>query len=744
MQKKRHEFVSRLSRTALVLSAASITTTAYAQAQVGAGEAAEKQSSQDAPVMGEIVVTATKRAERLQSVPLSISAISGANIQRQGIQDIKDYSNRVPNLTFSATDQSRTSAQSSIQIRGISGSGTTGFYIDDSPLIANLDPRVIELDRIEVLRGPQGTLYGARSMGGTVRFITKQPDLESFSGQVHLQASSTKGASSLNGLTDAVINIPVVPGKFAIRALAYVEHSAGWLDRVPLASSPIQYPANKGINDADYVGGQIIGLLSLDDGKLTISPRVMYQKETRGGRSQADVYAANTKNARLFDINEPSGGNWTLATLTVGYELPFGNVTSASSYFHQYDHDQEDGSEFLNSALGVNPPVPGYLRAHDNNNVLSQEVRFVSDFAGPLKLTAGVFYQRTKLHFVFPAQSMEPVTDLLFELDRPSTIKEFAQFAEANLKVIGGLSVTAGVRHFSNTVDSLSYQGGLLGDGVTFVGRQKQSGFTPKFGAEYKIDEDHLIFANASKGYRVGGVNSFAENLCRGGLADLGISADTARSFKSDSLWSYEAGAKTSWFNRRLTLNATGFIIDWKNLQQTLGLGSCGYSAVVNVGAARSKGAELEATLRLGQGLNVSFGGGYTDAYITDNGGLNGTRAAAVGSPVQNVPKWTISSAIDVDRDLGDVPAFFHLDFAYVGSSYNARNTPRIRPSYSLVNLRTGADIGGWEVAFFVKNLTDKAADFGDVPPLVVQLPGRPRIAINQPRTAGIEARIKF
>jgi outer membrane receptor protein involved in Fe transport len=704
----------------------------------------DPSAAQGGGALGDIVVTAAKRSEKLQSVPMSITAIGGAQIQREGIQDIKDYSNHVPNLTFSATDQSRTSAQSSIEIRGISGSGTTGFYIDDSPLIANLDPRVIELDRIEVLRGPQGTLYGARSMGGTVRFITKQPDLDQFSGQVHVQASGTSGAGSPNGQTDAVVNIPVIPGTFAIRALAYVEHDAGWLDRAPLPNSPIQYPVHKDFNDSDYVGGQITGLLSLDDGNLTITPRFMYQKETEGGRSEADYFAGNTTNARLFDINEPGGDNWKLGTLTINYKLPFGNITSASSYFKQHDYDQEDGSEFLNSALGVNPPVPGYLHAYDNNNVLSQEVRFVSDFSGPFEITTGVFYQRTHTHFVFPPQSMEPVTDLLFELNRPSTVKEFAQFAEANLKIIGGLKVTAGVRHFSNTVDSLSFQGGLLGDGVTFVGHQKQSGFTPKFGLEYKIDDDHLLFANAAKGYRVGGVNSFAEDLCTSGLAAIGISADKARSFNSDSLWSYEAGAKTSWFNHHLTVNATAFLIDWKNLQQTLGLGTCGYSAVVNVGAARSKGGELEANLLVAKGVNVSFGGGYTDAYITNNGGLNGTAAAAVGSPVQNAPKWTISSALDIDRNLGDLPAFFHVDYAYVGSSYNARNTPRIRPSYSLVNLRTGVDIKNWEIAFFVKNLTNKAADFGDVPPLVVQLPGRPRIAINQPRTIGLEGRIKF
>lgn len=707
-----------------------------------------ERSADTGEVLGssEIVVTATRRSEKLQSVPMSISAIGGEAIQRQAIQDIKDYSNRVPNLTFSATDQSRASAQSSIQIRGISGSSTTGFYIDEAPLFANLNPRVIELDRIEVLRGPQGTLFGARSMGGTVRFITKQPDLQDFSGQVHVQASKTSGAGGANTMADGVVNIPVVPGVFAIRVLGYAEHTAGWLDRAPLATSPIQYPVNKNINSADYIGGQITGLISLDDGKLKITPRFMYQKETRNGRTMADGTASNTVNARLFDINEPGGGNWKLGTLTVQYELPFGDVTSASSYFKQYFYDREDGSEFLNGALNAGgTPVPGYLSAFDHNSVFSQEGRFVSNFSGPLQFTAGLFYQRTKTHFEFPRQSMEPVTDFLFELDRPSTIKEFAQYIEAKLNVVDGLTATAGVRHFKNQIDSLSYQGGALGDGNTFIGKQSQSGFTPKFGLEYKFDSDHLIFANAAKGYRVGGVNSFAENLCGTGLSDLGLTAAQARSYNSDSLWSYEAGAKTSWFGRRLKLNGTLFLIDWSNLQQTLGLGSCGYSATINVGAARSKGGELEANLLVTTGVNVSFGAGYTDAYVTSNGGLNGTRAIAVGAPVQNVPKWTVNGAIDIDQDIGNVPAFFHADYAYVGSSVNRRNRPeRIRPSYSLVNLRAGVDIDKWQVAFFVKNLTDKAADFGDVPPLVVQLPGRPRIAINQPRTIGVETRISF
>jgi outer membrane receptor protein involved in Fe transport len=210
----------------------------------------------------------------------------------------------------------------------------------------------------------------------------------------------------------------------------------------------------------------------------------------------------------------------------------------------------------------------------------------------------------------------------------------------------------------------------------------------------------------------------------------------------SDSLWSYELGTKTSWLDRSVTVNANAFLIDWKNLQQVLGLGNCGYQATLNIGAARSKGFELEAAWKPVSAVSLSLGSGYTDAYITDNGGLTGN-AAAVGSRVQNVPKWTVNSAVDVDHDIAGIAAFAHIDYAYVGDSYNNRNAPRIRPSYDLVNLRSGVRIKNLELALFVKNLTNKAADLGDVPPMVVQYPGRPRIAVNTPRTIGLEVRIK-
>lgn len=693
----------------------------------------------------DIVVTANRREQRLQNAPLSISAIGGATIQRQGIESIEDYGNRIPNLAFQAGDSTRTDLQTSVEIRGVSGSGTTGFYIDDSPLVANLNPRVIELDRIEVLRGPQGTLYGARSMGGTIRYITRQPDLDRFEGQAHLQGSWTAGAGSPNEKVDGVVNIPVVPGVFAVRALAFVEHDAGWLDRAPSENAPAKFPTRRNFNDASYAGGQIAALISLDEGRLTIAPRFLYQKTTRGGRSEADYEAGNTVNSRLFDINEAGGSDWKLGTLTIGYQLPFGDITAATSYFDQRDEDLEDGSEFLNANYNRNAdPVPGYLHAYGRSKIFSQELRFTSKFDGPLNITTGAFYQNSKTLTAFPAQSMLPVTPLLFELDRPTTVTEAAVFGEASIKITRSLSVTAGVRHFDNKVDYSSLSKGLLGDNRLYTGVQKEAGFTPKFGIQYTIDDDHMLYANAAKGYRVGGVNSFAAGRCDAGFAAIGTTEDRARGYRSDQLWSYELGAKTSWLDRRLTLNAAAFQIDWKDLQQRLGLGSCGFSATINVGAARSRGGELEASWQAGRGVAISLGGGYTDAIITDNGGLNGTRAAQIGSRVQNVPKWTVNAGLDIDRDIAGRPSFLHLDYAYVGDSYNARNTPRTRPSYSIVNARLGVRIDMVNLAVFASNLTNKAADMADVPPLIGQYAGRPRIAVNTPRTIGIEARIAY
>lgn len=298
--------------------------------------------------LNEIVVTASKRTESIQNVPMSVSAFGEIAIERNAFDSVQDYGTRIPNFAFAAAGESRSSKQTSFAIRGVSGAGTTGFYIDDSPLPDSLDPAVIELERIEVLRGPQGTLYGARSMGGTVRLITKQPDLEEFAGHLSAGLSSTSGGG-INHSVEGAINLPIVADTLALRVLGYTQYDAGFLDRAPLPESPQPFAVNENFNSQRRSGGQITGLLSLLDGALTITPRFAYAEDDRDGRSHADIAAGNEVNRRLFDIEESSGGEWKLATLTVGYAADYGRFVSATSYFDHASFDTEDGSEILNA-----------------------------------------------------------------------------------------------------------------------------------------------------------------------------------------------------------------------------------------------------------------------------------------------------------------------------------------------------------------------------------------------------------
>jgi iron complex outermembrane receptor protein len=254
-----------------------------------------------------------------------------------------------------------------------------------------------------------------------------------------------------------------------------------------------------------------------------------------------------------------------------------------------------------------------------------------------------------------------------------------------------------------------------------------------------------MIYATAAKGFRVGGVNFFSDKLCAADLAALGLTAAQVKTFASDSLWNYEVGAKTNWANRRLTVNGALFDIELSNVQQQVSLPNCGFGVGVNSGAARSRGGELEVQAAVTSALKWSFGAGYNDAKITKGGRFNTIPA---GTAIQQVPHWTINTAADYAFEVAALPAFVHADYQYVGSSLSTLNTsprtPRTRPSYSLVNLKAGVDVRAWELSLFVDNLFDQQANLADVPSQAIELPGRPRIAINRPRTLGVDARTRF
>ncbi|MDR3511677.1 MAG: TonB-dependent receptor [Caulobacteraceae bacterium] len=707
----------------------------------GAADAPPSASNGAAGTVEEVVVTAQKRAEAVQTVPMAITAFTSRTLVTSGVTTFQDYAVRVPNLAFAYSSSLGANAQA-IAIRGIYGQNTTGMYLDDTPLPMSVDPRVLDLSRIEVLKGPQGTLYGARSMGGTVRLITNQPDAGGEEGYLHAVGSSTEHGGT-NGQVDGAINLPLIKDHLAVRVNAYDDYESGVFDRVASAGAPVDYGTHKGIGSSHHDGGSVAASLSLLDDKLVITPRYMFEDMREDGHPYADYTAGNFTQHRLFNMDEPGSESWKLYSLTAKYQTPYGEITSNTAQFIRHSSDSEDSSEVVQLFFGT-PAIPVRFNVQGRNSNFSQELRFTSSLPGPFQITAGAFYQNSDSLVVFPPTPLGNLVSDLYDERLDTRVRETAVFGEATYDLTSKLRLIAGARWFDNTIAFNGEEGGVAVTPGVFVGSQHQTGINPKFGLQYKVTGADMVYATAAKGFRIGGVNSFSDTLCAADLASLGLTADKAKTYASDELWNYEVGAKTSWLDRRLTVDAALFDIEWSNVQQSVALPTCGFSVSVNGGHARSRGGELEVQAAVTSSLKLSMGAGYTDAQITDPGP---NHIVTAGTPIQQVPKWTFNAAADYRFEAVNVPAFIHADFAYVDSSLSANNdatNPRLRPAYSLVNVRTGVDVNRVELTLFVDNVFDQHANYADVPPQAIELPGRPRIATNRPRTVGVDARVKF
>ncbi len=329
---------------------------------------------------------------------------------------------------------------------------------------------------------------------------------------------------------------------------------------------------------------------------------------------------------------------------------------------------------------------------------------------------------------------------------------EEAIFGDVSYDILPNLKATVGVRWFRDIATFHQFTDGAFYGftPTTYVAPSTtESGFTPRYLLEYKVTPDLLVYASGSKGFREGG-NNIALPAgpppigCDQDLANAGLSASQVGSFKSDNLWSYELGFKSSFAEHRYTLNGAGFLIDWSNIQQQISLPLCGYGITGNSGAARSTGFELEFSGRPIPELTIGLGVGYTDARITEQGAGS---PQTVGSPVYNVPKLTVAGNVEYERNLtADWSGFTRLDYSHVDGSYttNTQVTPLYRPAYNIADFRLGGRNERYEVALFVKNLTNEHANLADAIMIGAEVPGQPHFVVNQPLTAGVEARIKF
>lgn len=735
-----------------------------------------------AQTLEEIVVTATKRETSLQDTPMSITAFGEFELQRMGAEGIFDYGTKIPNLGFSNEADGRFNAGTPA-IRGVAGGGVvgaTGFYIDDIPVPDYMNPRISDVSRIEVLRGPQGTLYGARSMGGTVRLITKQANAEEFDGYLHTSVADIK-EGDINWLVDGGVNVPIIDNVLGMRALLYYAQNSGVYDREHITGST--RPAFSTVNNVDddsYYGGQLAFTWNATD-KITVRPRIMYQRTDSDNLPLADISPGNFTVPRHNNIEEPGSEEWWLGSVTINMETKIGEIVSTTAKYDRKINEFEDQTGTLDGLLFAasglaEPHIPSQLSESEEDTSFIHETRLISDFGElgieNIAVTLGIFYENREHIRNYPPSFAFGIntaftnglnnafglgiplppgalgTDEVFDAFDNGDTEEIAVFGELTIRVTDNLRLTAGARWSDTTIDFDNISGGLVNGGVTDppASTQKDSAVVPKILMELDVNDDILLYGTASKGFRVGGVNlPVPLVLCAGELNTLGITNADILTFNSDTLWNFEMGAKTSWFNNRLNVNISAFDIDWSDTLQTNRL-ACGFQYVANSGKAESKGIEVEVEAAPIEGLNVSMGLGLTDAKITQGDPLAGTSA---GDRILQVPEITFNATAEYTFPLfTNWEGYVRGDYSHYGDSLSANNnatTPRVRESFDLLNFRFGAfQTGEWDISLFIKNATNEHANLSDNRSIAAEKPGRPRLVTNRPRSIGVEFRKDF
>jgi iron complex outermembrane receptor protein len=704
----------------------------------------------DSYSLQEVVVTAARRTQTELDVPMSIAVISARTLRNQGVQVFNDFANEIPNLTFNYGQSGGDITDRAIAVRGIQGADTTGFYLDDLPMPISLNPRVLDLERIEVLRGPQGTLYGARSMGGTLREITTPPDVSEFTGEVHTQGSMVDGGGA-GYQWDATFNIPIFGDRAAIRVTPFLGQDPGFINRV-YPSAPGSATLDEARNTAsNKYKGIISSVLWNATDELAIRPTVMYQSSVSNGFPLGDYTANNLTNFRHFDLPEGGTDKWLYVGGTVVYFTRLGLITSATSVLNRRSLDVEDVSEFTAAAFSA-PLLPSTEPSTRLAHSATEELRFASGWEGAIQFVGGLYFNATDTTYEYQQliPGFVPIfgTSNAFSVWNPQRQTQKAAYGELTYSITRDWSATIGGRYTRDLTIAGGYESGVATGspvGISMASMGADNVFTPKYQLKYQPDNNLNIYASIAKGYRPGsGEVPPPPTFCAAQYAADGITPAELTSYKPDSVWSYELGGKTRSADQRFSLSGALFWINWKEVREFIDL-SCGFGAFINSAAARSRGGEIEASAVPLRGLNLTAGIGYTDAKIVSEGSI---AALPVGSPIPQVAPLTGNFSAQYEHPLGpSMTIMVRGDYSYTDHSYTTTNSPlmpRLRPDYALVNLRAALQRGELEYALFVKNAGDVHPNLGDQLSNGAEDPGRPRWETGTPRSYGIDIRLRF
>jgi iron complex outermembrane receptor protein len=763
--------------------------------------------AQDTNAVDQIIVTATKRNATILDVPFSINAQTEQDIQRSGASTLEDLSRNVAGLTI----QNLGPGQSQVSVRGVSAGQVVrdqpgvkeqvGVYLDESVISLSLftpDVDLFDLNRVETLRGPQGTLFGSGSVGGTIRYITNQPKIGVSQGVIEANANMVDGDDT-GGYVKGAVNIPV-SDKVAMRAVGYYTKYAGFIDARLEGGG-----RKKNVNDGTRAGGRLSLLFQPTD-NISITPRIVYQEIRADGFNRQEVFNlfANPNTTtrapvRLGEreqhllLNESFADDTLLGDVTATFGLGAVELTSVTSYIDRTIKVNRDASALTGSVsvdLGFPAAavvLPSKLVDTTDLEQFTQELRLGSKGEGPFQWVIGGFYSKVDRVYNqrLPTPGYDAYTDARlgagtsaavangFALNSPYNaylpydIKQKALFGEASYK-LDKLTVTAGGRFYDFEETRQFKSGGLFANGDNQTDKTSSSGFTPRVLLSYEANETLTFNAQAAQGFRLGGVND-PLNLPLCTPQDAAIFGGF-QSYDDETLWNYEAGLKSRVGG--ITFNGAVFYTDIKDLQTTLDAGSCSSRVVFNVPKAHTKGIEGELTMRLAQGLDIGVSGSLLeaefDSTVKDGTGavLGGIRE---GNRLPSVPKFQISADATYSWSLNDrMEAFVRASVQHVGSRYtqasDQENNPRSfvsglpfggatgnvptivdlkLPSYEVVNFSIGVEMeNGVDLTAYLNNAFDENALLS----FDRERGGRARLgyAVGQPRTLGVTVRKSF
>jgi iron complex outermembrane recepter protein len=768
--------------SALALSAVGIAGTSPLLAQ-----ATSDAASSDA--LSEIVVTAEKRDSTVLKTPISITAISGADLSAAGVTNLSTIATQTPGVSI----RSAGPGQNEIEMRGMTSNGgaapTVGFYLDEIPLSppagANngkvvIDPNLYDLERVEALRGPQGTLYGSGSMGGTVKLVTAQPQLNTFGAGLELTGSHTQGASD-NGAVNVMLNLPLIDDHVALRLVGTSLHNSGWIDRVVLGDFPLQPGYDPAAPPGTVLGlprGNVLAatpttvyhdvnsenlhsvraslLIKFND-MISVTPSVFYQRITQGGANTFDnppgTSPASLAHYQPVDTAEPFADEFTLGSLVVKANFGWAELTSSTAVWNREEKQTQDLSEDFQALTQLDFFLSSPLTEIDTSHQWSEELRLASTNEGPLQWLVGGFYSQFRSNFqqiaIDPAWTDVVGFDNLITESQPQTIRQAAVYGNASYQLSSQFKVTAGLRYYNYHSTMSVNDTGLFASGdpeaaFTIYDKQGASGVTPMASVSFTPTDDLTIYGSVAKGFRPGGGNQYVPisgpASCLSSLESFGQES-APNTYGPDTVWSYELGEKARVLDGRVTINSAVYYERWKSIQLQVPL-PCGFFYTANAENAGIYGTELEVKAKLAEPLTLSLSGGYTHSTYSDDSPETGFES---GERVPDVPLYTASAALSYDAPLfGNYRLLGRLDDTHVGPMVDYTFAQNQLPGHNIANARIGLAVDKITGYLFVNNLADTRAPLSDTNSLGANTAFLNRVASNQPRTIGLTIGFKF